>query len=168
MARISQGQKTKKIFKRPKANYPMKKQDYTATITVDASLQETFREINNVTKWWTDELKGSSQKLNDEFIVQFGDVHMSTQKLIEFLPDEKVVWLVTDSQLNFIKDKKEWTNTKISFELSRQADKTQIHFTHIGLIPEVECFKSCTRGWDYFIKGSLFKLLTEGKGTPGL
>jgi hypothetical protein len=146
----------------------MKKQDYTALIMVDNSIQDTFKAINNVSKWWTDDLTGRSQKLNDEFTVQFGDIHKTGQKIIEFVPDEKVVWLVTESRLNFIKDKQEWKNTKISFELSRQGDKTQIHFTHIGLVPEVECFKDCSKGWDYYIKGSLFKLLTEGKGTPGL
>jgi hypothetical protein len=145
----------------------MKKQDYTASITVDATPQEAFKNINSVTKWWTDDLKGSSQKLNDEFTVRFGDVHMSKQKLVEVIPDKKVVWLVTDSKLNFIEDESEWTGTKISFELSNNNDKTQIHFTHFGLVPEVECYIDCRRGWDHYIKGSLFKLLTEGKGSPG-
>jgi hypothetical protein len=145
----------------------MKEENYHVTFTVNTSAKEVFKSINNVTKWWTEDLKGSSQKLNDEFTVQFGDVHVSKQKLVELIPDKKVVWLVTDSKLNFIKDKQEWNNTKISFELSGQEDKTQIHFTHIGLVPEVECYNSCTKGWDYYIKGSLFKLLTEGKGTPG-
>ena len=145
----------------------MKEENYHVTLTVNTSAKEVFKSINDVTKWWTEDLKGSSQKLNDEFTVKFGEVHISKQKLVELIPDKKVVWLVTDSKLNFIKDKQEWNNTKISFELSGQEDKTQIHFTHIGLVPEVECYNSCTKGWDYYIKGSLFKLLTEGKGTPG-
>jgi len=146
----------------------MKKQDYTVSITVDASVQEVFKSINNVKKWWTDELEGDSQKQGDEFTVHFGDVHVSTQKLIELIPGKKVVWLVTDSNLNFIKDKQEWTNTTISFEIADHGNKTQVQFTHTGLVPEIECYNSCAKGWDYYIKGSLFKLLTEGKGTPGL
>ena len=145
----------------------MKKQDYTASITVNATPQEAFKNINSVTKWWTEDLKGSSQKLNDEFIVRFGDVHMSKQKLVEVIPDKKVVWLVTDSKLNFIEDKSEWTGTKISFELSNLEDKTQVNFTHVGLVPKVECYESCVQGWDQYVKGSLLKLLTEGKGHPG-
>ena len=146
----------------------MNNQHYTAIITVSKPLHDTFKAINHVSKWWTDDLTGSSQNLNDEFTVQFGDIHKTAQKIIEFVPDRKVVWLVTESRLNFIEDKEEWKNTKISFELSGRGDKTEIHFTHIGLVPEVECFKSCSKGWDYYIKGSLFKFLTEGKGTPGL
>jgi activator of Hsp90 ATPase-like protein len=146
----------------------MKKQDYTAIIAVNATPQKAFNAINSVTKWWTDDLQGSSQKPGDEFTVTFGDMHVSTQKLIEVIPDKKVVWLVTYSKLSFIEDKGEWTNTKISFEIIDNDNKTEIHFTHYGLVPEAECYNSCTKGWDYFIKGSLFKLLTQGKGTPGL
>jgi hypothetical protein len=110
----------------------------------------------------------SSSKLGDEFTVHFADIHISSQKIIESIPGKKIVWLVTGSQLNFLKDPGEWKGTKISFELSVQDNKTQLHFTHIGLEPELECFNSCTKGWNHYIKGSLFKLLTEGKGNPGL
>jgi Activator of Hsp90 ATPase homolog 1-like protein len=146
----------------------MEKQDYTATLVVDATAQEVFNNINAVSKWWTDELKGSSQKQNDEFTVQFADMHLSTQKIVELIPGKKVVWLVTESNLSFIKEKDEWTNTTISFEIAAHDNKTQLSFTHFGLVPQIECFKDCSKGWDYYIKGSLFKLLTEGKGTPGL
>ena len=144
----------------------MANKDYMVTLVVDAPAKEVFRDINNVTEWWTEELDGNSKKLNDEFTVHFGDVHVSTQKLTEVIPDKKLVWLVTKSRLNFIRDKQEWNNTKISFELSEKGKQTHVKFTHHGLVPEVECYKDCSKGWDYYIKGSLFKLLTTGKGTP--
>jgi hypothetical protein len=144
----------------------MKKQDYTTSITVNASAQEAFKSINSVSKWWTENLEGSSQKLNDEFTVHFGDVHVSTQKLIEIIPDKKVVWLVTDSKLNFVEDAREWTNTKISFEISRQGDKTLITFTHIGLAPKLECYDACSNAWSPYIKESLLSLINTGKGQP--
>ena len=144
----------------------MKKQDYHASITVNATPQEAFKNINSVTKWWTENLEGSSQKLNDEFTVRFGDVHYSRQKLVEVVPDKKIVWFVTDSKLNFLKDKQEWNDTKISFEISIQNNKTKIHFTHIGLIPEIECFGACSNAWTQYIQQSLFSLITMGKGRP--
>lgn len=146
----------------------MKKQDYTIQLVVDIPADAVFKSINNVAAWWTDDLKGSSKKLNDVFAVQFADMHVSTQKIVEFIPDKRIVWLVTESSLSFIKDKSEWTNTKIVFDLTQKNDQTYIQFEHIGLTAEIECYKDCTKGWDYYIKGSLFKLLTTGKGTPGL
>jgi hypothetical protein len=146
----------------------MKNKDYSVSITVNATPEEAFNGVNSVTKWWTENLEGSSQNLNDEFTVRFGDVHMSKQKLVEVIPGRKVVWLITDSRLNFVKDKSEWTNMRISFDIAEKDGKTQIIFTQAGLVPEVECFGGCSNAWDHYIKGSLFKLLTEGKGVPEL
>ncbi len=146
----------------------MKNKDYKISLTVDAPLHEVFQKINCVTDWWTDELKGHSEKVNDVFTVQFGDIHLSTQKVIELIPNKKIVWLVTDSKLTFIEKQQEWTNTQIVFELSHSNNQTQLDFTHIGLVPEVQCYDGCSKGWDYYINGSLFKYLTTGKGTPGL
>lgn len=144
----------------------MKNKDYHTRIIVDAAAHEAFENINSVTKWWTENLEGSSQKLNDEFTVRFGDVHVSTQKLIEVIPDKKVIWLVTDSKLNFTKDEQEWTNTKISFEISNRGNQTQIDFTHFGLVPRIECFDACSNAWSEYIQQSLLSLITTGKGKP--
>lgn len=145
----------------------MENQDYTVTLTVDASPKEVFDHINNVTEWWTGNLEGGSHKLNDEFSVRFKDIHYTRQKLVELVPNKKVVWLITDSKLTFVKNQHEWTNTKVCFEISTVNNKTQLHFTHLGLVPKFECFNGCSSGWNHYIKGSLFKLLTEGKGNPG-
>ncbi len=140
--------------------------DYKITFVVNESAHKAFQSINSVTEWWTENMEGSSQKLDDEFTVRFGDVHYSKQKLVEFIPDQKVAWLVTDSRLNFVQDKAEWTNTKISFEISRKDNKTEIQFTHIGLVPGIECFDACSNAWSQYIRQSLYSLITTGKGQP--
>ncbi|MGI8952777.1 MAG: SRPBCC domain-containing protein [Chitinophagaceae bacterium] len=143
----------------------MKKQDYNVTITVKATAKEAFKNINSVSKWWTENLEGSLQKLNDVFTVYFGETFV-TFKIIEVVPDKKIVWLVTDCYLHWLKDKKDWKGTKIVFEILEQKDSTKIIFTHVGLVPEIECYNDCIKGWDQYIKGSLFKLISEGKGLP--
>jgi hypothetical protein len=144
----------------------MKEQDYHTSITVEATESEAFNCINSVTKWWTENLEGRSQKLNDEFTIRFGDVHYSKQKLIEVVVDKKIVWLITDSKLNFIKDKQEWNNTKIRFDISTQDNKTRIDFTHIGLVPGVECFGACSNAWSQYIQQSLLSFINTGTGQP--
>ncbi|MEO6133345.1 MAG: SRPBCC domain-containing protein [Saprospiraceae bacterium] len=144
----------------------MKTSDYTISFLVDQTPKEAFEAINNVRGWWSETIEGSTHKLNDEFRYRHEDIHDSKQKLVEFIPDKKVVWLVTDSKLSFIKHKDEWTNTRISFEIERKGDMTQIRFTHLGLVPEVECYDSCSGGWSYYLNQSLLPLITTGTGRP--
>jgi len=96
----------------------MENQDYHATIMVSQAVNEAFTAINSVSKWWTEKLEGSSEKLNDVFTVDFGDTNFVTHKLIEVIPGKKIVWLVTDCYLSWFTDKTEWKNTKMVFEIA--------------------------------------------------
>jgi Activator of Hsp90 ATPase homolog 1-like protein len=141
---------------------------FTTTILVDKTPDEAFNAINNVPEWWTGEpgVEGSTDKLGDEFTYRYKDLHYSKQKITELIPGKKIVWLITDSKLNFIKDKSEWTGTRISFEISEKNNKTQIRFTHVGLVPGIECYSDCSNAWGQYIQQSLLKLITTGKYQP--
>ena len=144
----------------------MEDQNYNAVITVNKPVNEAFKSINSVSKWWSENLEGDSENPDGIFTIDFGNDSFVTHKLIEVIPDKKVVWLVTDCYLPWLNDKTEWTNTKMNFEISEKGDSTEINFTHIGLAPEVECYDMCVKGWDQYVKGSLYKLITESKGDP--
>ncbi|MEJ7625745.1 MAG: SRPBCC domain-containing protein [Ferruginibacter sp.] len=138
--------------------------DFTTTFFVNQTPAEVFNAVNNVRGWWQGEIEGSTDNPDDEFNYRMKDFHFSKQKLIEVVPDNKVVWLVIDSKLNFLKSKSEWTGTKIIFEISEINNKTQLRFTHLGLVPDIECYVSCSNGWSKLIQESLLSLVTTGKG----
>jgi hypothetical protein len=80
----------------------------------------------------------------------------------EVIPTNKVVWLVLDNHFNFTEDKSEWKGTKVIFEISKKDGKTEVRFTHLGLVPEYECFNVCSNAWGSYINGSLRSLITAG------
>jgi len=140
--------------------------DFTTTLLVDQTPEKAFNAINNVHGWWTENLEGSTQKLNDEFTVRFGETFI-TMRIAEMIRDRKVVWLVTDCYKHWLKNNKtEWTGTKIIFEISRKDKETEVRFTHQGLVPQYECFDICSNAWSQYIQQSLRSLITTGQGEP--
>lgn len=140
-------------------------EDYNSVITPRISAEKAFEKITHVWEWWTTNFEGSSQKLNDDFTVRFGETFV-TFKVVESVPSKKIAWLVTACYLHWLKNKTEWKDTQLKWKISSMGDATQIDFTHVGLVPEIECYSDCKKGWDFYSKESLKKLLSEGKGMP--
>lgn len=139
---------------------------YTTTLTVAQSPKEVFDAINNVRGWWSEEIDGLTDKLGAEFRYRYKELHRSAQKITEFLPNTKVVWHISDAELIFAKNKTEWNGTSVVFEITRNAGKTKVRFTHVGLNRSLECYGGCTDAWGFYIRESLRRLITTGKGLP--
>jgi len=139
----------------------MKSPNYTTTISVEQSPEQVFAAINNVRGWWSGNpgIEGSTDKLGDEFTYRYEPHHVSKQRVVELIPGKKVVWRVVDGSINFVEDKTEWNGTTIAFEISKQGDKTEIRFTHLGLNPDLECFDGCSDAWSSYLKGGLRTLI---------
>jgi regulatory protein YycH of two-component signal transduction system YycFG len=140
--------------------------NYTAIFTVNQSPEDVFAAINNVRGWWSGDIEGETGKRGAEWTYRYKDIHYSKQKITELAPGKKVVWHVLDGFLNFVKDKTEWTGTDIIFDIAKKGDKTELKFTHVGLVPDVECYGVCQDAWSFYIKSSLKSLITTGKGAP--
>ena len=140
--------------------------DYTATILFDQTPATAFNAIKNFRAWWSEEIEGSTDQLNETFFYHYKDVHLSKIKLVEVVPDKKLVYQVVDNKFNFVKDTTEWINTKLIFEIAKEGDKTEVKFTHQGLVPEYECYNVCHDAWSGYIRGSLQSLITTGIGKP--
>lgn len=143
----------------------MQQQDYHCSITAPVTAEEAFESIANVPAWWAKHFEGSSNALHDIFTVRFGTTWVSFE-ITELIPGKRVVWYVTDCYLDFIGDKHEWTGTSVVWEVSTDGDSTFIDMTHLGLVPEAECFGQCQAGWDDHIKNSLVKYITGHAGMP--
>jgi hypothetical protein len=144
----------------------MKNQDFTSSILVEQTPAAAFNAIKNFRAWWSEDIEGKTDQLNETFFYHYKDVHLSKIKLIELIPDKKLVYQVVENQFSFTKDKTEWINTKLIFELMSEGNKTKIVFTHEGLVPEYECYNVCNDAWTSYIQGSLQNLITTGKGKP--
>jgi uncharacterized protein YndB with AHSA1/START domain len=137
----------------------------TQTFEVSQSPQFVMTRLKDVSKWWGGpDLAGRTVEVGDEFTVTHRDAHYSKQKVIEVVPDRRIVWLVTESRLNWLqKDKSEWTGTRMIFEITAENDSTTLRFTHEGLTPSKESYAKCAEGWSMVIMEWLFDFITKNK-----
>jgi hypothetical protein len=149
-----------------KGEQTMETKGYIISFTVQKTPEEVFNAINNVRGWWSGEINGDTDKLGAEFTYRVQDVHRSKQKITEFIPGKKVVWHVLDANLSFVTDKNEWKGTDIVFEIAKKGDKTEVRFTHVGLVPAYECYNNCSNAWGLLVNGNLRKLITTGQAQP--
>ena len=146
----------------------MTRNSYTTTFTVEQSPEQVFAAINNVRAWWSGEIDGPTDKLGAQFTYRYKDVHRSTQTITELVPGRKVAWRVNESEINFVDDKEEWNGTELVFDISRKGGKTELRFTHIGLVPEIECYDGCSGAWGFYVNESLRSLITTGERQPNI
>lgn len=143
----------------------MDTQNFTVTLSVAEPPMAVFEAINDVRSWWQGTIEGSATNINDIFHYRMKDLHFSTQKVTELIPGRKVVWEVTDSNLSSFPAKDEWTGTRVVFAIAEQDGKTQVCFTHEGLVPAFACYGDCSWAWGQLVGTSLLSRITTGTGT---
>jgi hypothetical protein len=135
--------------------------NYTVEIEVEKSPNDVFNNLINLKKWWPEDFEGEDIKLNSEFIFTTGDSHYSKNKVIEFVPNEKLVWLATESIRKT--DNYDWTGTKMIFELTPKDNYTIVKFTYDGVVLENESDR-LVQICDMILKEMFYKFITNGKG----
>jgi hypothetical protein len=143
----------------------MEETSFSTAIEVEKAPAQVFEAINDVRGWWSQNLIGKTDELNATF--SHRDRYLLvTFKIVQLSP-QKIVWQVVSSHINmFLDNLQEWVGTKIVFDISESNHKTQIKFTHEGLIPQFECHKVCSKAWGFFITSSLKNFIESGKGDP--
>ncbi len=146
----------------------MTDQSFTTTFTVDQTPQQVFDAISNVRGWWSEQVEGGTATAGDEFTYHYEDVHSCRIRVTEAVPGRKLSWLVLDNHFDFIEDRTEWIGTTMDFDITDHDGRTQVTFTHRGLVPEYECFEACSMSWSFYVGTSLAKLITTGQGQPNV
>ena len=145
----------------------MDQQDYQCTITAPIPPAEAFDKIRRVGEWWAVNFKGSANALRDRFTVHFARTTWSLMEIVHIEPDQRIGWKVVDCYLPIFKDPYLWKGNRILWELNREGILTRVTMTHVGLVPGVECYEDCRKGWNFYVGESLLQLFTTGKGLPG-
>jgi hypothetical protein len=140
--------------------------DYSTAYTVEQTPQEVFAAILDVKTWWTGDVEGPTDHLGAEFTYRHPPQHYSAQRIVELEPNTRVVWTVTDSDLSFVSEHHEWTGSTIIFEIAPVSAGSELRFTHVGLVPDVECYGACSTSWMHYINASLRNLITTGAALP--
>lgn len=134
----------------------MTSKNFEYHFTSSKDKKELFEYLKDPTNWWMgkfeETIDGKSERVNDEFnFLAGGGMHNSTQRLVELIPNKKIVWLVTQATLTFVNKTDEWVGTQFYFELSDNGPQTEVTFVHQGLNPSFECYDGCSSGWTQYL-----------------
>lgn len=116
--------------------------------------------------WWTQTCEAGTKE-GDSVDIHFGRVHKLLQ-IERLVSDRTVRWHCVNADLVApgIRDPREWVDTSLIFRLvTVAAEQTTLHFEHLGLTPELECYGLCSGGWNQFL-GSLQRYVETGTGAP--
>jgi len=139
---------------------------FTTTLQLAADPHVVFEAINNPRRWWSADIEGVTDELDGEFVFQVPGIHFTRFRITELVPDRRVVWHAEEARLSFVADTEEWTGTDVHFDVTPNASGTELRFTHVGLVPESECYDACATAWTSYIRGSLAGLVQTGIGDP--
>lgn len=139
---------------------------FTVSITVPRPPLAVFEAIADPRAWWGRDIEGRTDLPGADWTYRYQDLHVSRQRTTALEPARRIVWEVVDAEISFLADKSEWRGTSLVFDLEASGEGTKVTFTHVGLVPEVECYDICTRSWTGLVTESLAKLLREGAGRP--
>jgi uncharacterized protein YndB with AHSA1/START domain len=139
---------------------------FATAITVDATADAVVAALLNPRAWWSASIEGDTGRVGDTFIFNVPGVHWSRIRVSDIVPGRQVVWDVLDARIEYVEDKAEWTGTRLVFDVAPHGGGTRVTLTHVGLVPELACYESCSASWQDLATGSLRELITTGRANP--
>jgi uncharacterized protein YndB with AHSA1/START domain len=111
--------------------------------------------LEGLAGWWTTDTTGDSN-VGGVIRFQFGDRGRIEMKVVELVPNRRVLWQVVGGP-------DDWISTKVSFDLAQDGDYTVILFKHAGWKEPSDFMHHCTTKWGMFLM-SMKSLGETGKG----
>lgn len=111
--------------------------------------------LEGLAGWWTNDTTGDSN-VGGVIRFQFGDRGRIEMKVVELVPNRRVLWQVVGGPDS-------WIGTKVSFDLSQDGDHTIVLFKHAAWKEPSEFMHACTTKWAMFLM-SMKSLGETGKG----
>ena len=137
--------------------------DYARRVAFGAPCERAFEAISTIEglrHWWTSQVSGAGE-VGGELRFDFTGVDYVVMRVDRVEPPFTVEWSCLEhSRLA------DWNGTRVIFTLApRGSEGSELTFGHVGLMPSLQCFGHCERGWDHFL-GSLVSYVERGEGTP--
>lgn len=129
-------------------------------LEINAPVSKVYQQLvtqEGLSGWWTPDTSAKPE-VNSVLRFGFGPTYFKEMKVVELIPEEKVVWkCVTGTE--------EWVGTTIQFDLAQFEGKTILFFSHNDWEAQTTMFSQCSYDWAMFLRS--LKALTEmNKGYP--
>ncbi|MBX2885499.1 MAG: SRPBCC domain-containing protein [Granulosicoccus sp.] len=149
----------------------MNNQNYHRSIIVNTSANHVYEALTTgYSHWWTP-CDNAFHETGDR--IRFGfppNVSYWTFEATKLIPNKWVELECVDAFHDIIEkpnaSKTEWLGSRTIWKIKESEKLTQVDFEHVGLVPELACYRVCEAGWDHFFMNSLQQYLNTGTGTP--
>lgn len=133
---------------------------YTVAVELPKPPAEIFPMLTDLKKWWPEDFNGDDFRLNSAFELTVGEGHYSKNRVTEFVPGKKLVWMTISAMRE--SDGFDWTGTKFIFELLPHGSNTIARFTYDGVVlaHEVEKLEQIC---DMTMKDFFYNYIVNGK-----
>ena len=113
--------------------------------------------VDGLAGWWTNQTDGDATE-GGTVRFRFGDKGGFDMKVLDAVPNERVLWQVVDGP-------PEWVDTTVAFDLTQVDGRTKVLFTHAGWREPVDFMHHCSTKWATYLM-SLKAMVETGTGAP--
>lgn len=129
-------------------------------VGIQSSTHGVYRALTTLpglAAWWTTDTRGSADA-GGAIDFTFGTRGYVKMKVIELVPDRRVVWQAVDGP-------QDWLGSTVSFDLNQEGAQTTLLFKHQGWKEQSEFMHHCSTKWGTFMQ-SLKACVESGQGRP--